>query len=117
MSAPIRFSDQRTATTASGASTSGVVDLRDYAILAIRTPSAITAAKFKFQASETKDGTFSDMYDESGALVEVSVGASRVVQLPAAVACAAFLKIVSLDSSSVAVNEAAERTWVILGKS
>lgn len=104
-------------TIASGSSTSRVLDIRSHVLFAIYTPSALTAAKFKFQSCPTSDGTFQDVYDETGTLVTVPVSASQVVQLPTAVCGLQFLKIVSLDSAGVAVNEAAARDIWILGKS
>jgi len=86
-----------TVTIANGQTVSDALDLSraGFSLVGIVTPAALTGATFTFQASA--DGvTYNAVYDKTGALVSVTVAASRYVVLaPADFAGIAYLKVVS----------------------
>jgi hypothetical protein len=95
------------------ASLSGAVDVRDAEAMSIEIPSAWTAANLTFQGCHTVDGTFVDLYDDSGAEITVTVGgASRLIAVDyqaAPLRNVNFLKVRSGTTAS-AVAQAAART-------
>lgn len=107
-------------TIASGASLSGAVDLEGFAVVAIEMPAAWTAAGITFQAASLSGGTYLDVYDDAGAEVAISAGASRVIAVTGADADALaplqFIKIRS-GTGGVPVAQAAERKLRLICKS
>lgn len=98
-----------TATIAISTTTSGAVDLAGTDLIAILLPAAMTGTSIKFQASV--DGTnFYDIYDGAGALASITTAADHYVQVPASVAPARWLKLVSGST------ELAERTIQLITK-
>jgi hypothetical protein len=64
-----------------GQSLSGVVDLLGLNLVSIVMPNNWTAANLTFQGSDTKDGTYKDIYDSDGNEVVVSAAANRSIDL------------------------------------
>lgn len=106
-------------TIASGQSLSNEVDLEGFSVVAIEMPGAWTAAGLSFQAASLRGGTHKDLYDDAGAEVQVSAGASRVVAVTGADADAlAPLRFIKIRSGTAAtpVNQAAERSLRLICK-
>lgn len=102
------------ATIASSGSLSGVVNMSGHFLAGIIMPSAWDAASLTFQACETSNGTFFDVYKDDGTELSYTVAASRYVVInPANFIEAPFIKVRSGTSSS-AVNQTAERVIQIL---
>lgn len=97
------------ATIAISTTTSAAIDLVGTDLVAILLPSVMTGVAIKFQASV--DGTnFFDIYDGAGALASITTAANHYVQVPASVAPARWVKLVS------GATEAAERTIQLITK-
>lgn len=94
-----------TVTIASSGTTSGAIDLGEWLIAGIITPSALTGTAFTFTASDTEDGTYNACHDSSGTAISVTVAASRHVLIePQTFAGARWLKIVSGSAEGAARN-------------
>lgn len=106
--------ETRTAEIASGGTESGVINIQDYAIAGVITPSALTGTALTFKACATKDGTFVDVYDSDGNQVSATATASRAIGLSASEADALapwqWVKIVSNAS------EGADRSLTLVLK-
>lgn len=74
-----------TATLAAGATASPALDLRGWDRAALQFPSNYVGGTATFKAAVTAGAAFAPVYNQSGALVSLPAGASRVVQLPDAV--------------------------------
>jgi hypothetical protein len=64
---------------AKGQHLSQAIDVSGLDLTGIEMPSRITGAALTFQASDAMDGTFNDLYDETGTEVSVTVAANRAV--------------------------------------
>lgn len=73
-----------TATLAAGTA-SPAMDLRGWDRASMRFPSGYVGGTATFKAAVTAGATYVPVYNQSGALVSLPAGASRVVQLPDAV--------------------------------
>lgn len=106
------MTDTVSAVIANGASQSGVINIRSFLVGALQMPAAWTAAVITFLASDSENGTFDPVYDDSGTEVSVTVAASRVVGLDAVAGSLAACQYLKLRSGTVgaAVNQGAERT-------
>lgn len=88
---------------ASGQTKSGVIDLSGCVLVGLLTPSALTGTVFTFEAATSADGMFLPVYDAAGALVSVTVAASRFISiLPSDLAGIQYLKIVSGSAEGAA---------------
>lgn len=102
----------KTTTIANGASLSGEVDLEGYSLVGIIMPAAWTAADLTFQAATTTEGTFCDVYDNSGVEVSTDADASRAIGTDGVALALAPFRFVKLRSGTTGtpVNQGAERT-------
>ena len=93
---------------------SGVIHIRDYVLVGIITPAALTSVTITFEASDTPTGTFVAVFDSDGNQVSLVVAASQAIGLSAAEADALgpweFVKVVT------GAAEAAERTLKLVKK-
>lgn len=64
-----------------GASLSAAVNLQGGIITGIYVPASWTTAALTFQACDTADGTFVDMYDSDGNEISVAIGSSQFVAI------------------------------------
>lgn len=105
--------EQVTVTIASGASLSGAANIAGRDVVGIVMPAAWTAAALTFQGSA--DGSaYNDVHDSGGTEVSYTVAASRYVHLgDGALRGMQGLKVRS-GTSGTAVNQAAERSIVLL---
>lgn len=110
-------SDVKTLTIAESASYSGVLDLREYTLLAVLIPSSVTGTRLRVAASTTAGGTFK--------LVAATVAAFTVVADQWAVmslsdgigVCALpFIKLCFDDGSGNVQAQAAARTLTVVTK-
>lgn len=88
------------------------IDLGEFTLAAIITPSSWTAANIRFEAAEKSGGTFADLYDSDGNQVIVQAAASRCLGLTgnqaSALAPCRFVKI------GTTAGQAADRTLYLL---
>jgi hypothetical protein len=102
---------------ANGVALSNVIAFKEYAYAVLHMPAAWTAADIGFQVSSELDGTFLPLYDDAGALVEISSpAASQAHAIPAEVLAARFVKVWS-ETAGSGVNQAAARALIIDMKS
>ena len=94
-----------------GATDSGAFNMKDVAFVGLIIPAAFTGASISFKVSDKSDGTFVQLYDETGTLVSVAVGASRAYALPAAISGWQYVKVVSASA------EVADRVLTFVTKS
>ena len=101
----------KTATILSGASQSGVIDLKGYQLASFGMPSAWTAAAITYLASPTIDGTYLPVY-ESGIEVTDPVAASQYVAIAVNALALASIRFLKLRSGNLAlpVAQGADRT-------
>lgn len=115
MSSALQRSDNDilTVTISSGTSLSGGIDLGPARVLALRMPTAWTAASLTFQASD--DGTtYYNMYDSTGAEMTATTAASRWLAFaPADFKSVRYLKVRS-GTSGTPVNQGANRTMTLV---
>ena len=94
------------ATIANGQTTSGEIELRDYALAAIVTPAALTSTAITFTVSATKGGTYVPLYDSAGNQVSVTVTTSRAYGITGeeadALAAFNFIKLVGGSAEGAA---------------
>ena len=101
-------------TIANGESLSTAANLDRLALVGIVLPSSWTAASLTFQACETYDGTYVDLYDTGGTEVECQAVASRWIAIaPQDFLSARYLKVRS-GTSAVPVNQGAARTITLV---
>ncbi len=106
-------------TIAASAALSDPIDFRRFSRMVVHMPSAWTAADIGFQVSSAIDGTYLPLYDEAGTAALVEIGAPAVDQAhvaPAKLGGAAFVKLWS-QTAGTGVNQAAERSLVVVLKS
>lgn len=70
----------KTATIANGASLSSAVDIDGSALVGIVVPATFTGTSLTFQMSHD-DTTYSNLYDETGTEVTVTISTSRYIRL------------------------------------
>jgi hypothetical protein len=85
------------------------VDARLWAIFGLVMPAAFTGATVSFKVS-ADNATFQPLYDNAGAAVSLTVGASQSFDLPTALASWPYWKVVSASA------EGAARTLVVACK-
>lgn len=113
----LRDDAEKTPTIASGTAVSNTIDFRDHSMMIVHIPATWTAADLSFRTATAVDGTFDDLYDETGTLLEVAgVTAGNGFVVPARLAPAHFVQIVS-QSAGVTVNQAADRVLTVELKS
>jgi hypothetical protein len=98
------------------------IDLSDYAIAGIIMPSAWDTAAITFQASATKDGTYSNLYDDGGtevAITSANAVAGRAIVNKTILEQLAGLRWVKFRSGTAGspVNQSATRSITVLLKS
>lgn len=104
-------------TIASGAALSNVVSFYEHAYGVLHMPAVWTAADIGFYVSSELDGTFLPLYDDAGALVEISGPAvDQAHAIPVEVLAARFVKVWSQNAGADA-NQAAERALILDMKS
>ena len=98
-------------TIANAAAVSGPVDFRKFVGGVYHMPAGWTAAHMGFQVSQAKTGTYLPLYDEVGALVDVTTTAvDTAMPLPPELAGAAWFKFWSQNGTATGVNQDALRT-------
>ena len=97
-----------------GAALSDVLDFRSVASAAIFVPASFLG-EVAFKVSITEDGTFTALYDEDDALIEIATTAERWYFIPVKVFPCHFVKIWS-QTAGVDTNQNADRTLVIMAK-
>jgi hypothetical protein len=108
-----------TAVIANGAAVSGVIDATWAAGAGLIAPSALTATTvLAFKVCGSQDGTFVALYDRNNALVEVAVtvNAAKAYALPDELFAWPYFKLWT-EASGADVNQAAERSFVVVLKS
>lgn len=106
------------ASIAQGAAVSGVIDNTWAAGGGLITPGALTATSvIAFKVCNTQGGTFAPLYDQSNALVEVTVqvDASRAYPLPDELFAWPYFKLWT-EASAADVNQGAERVFTVVLK-
>lgn len=116
----VRGSRTATLTIASGASVSDAVDTGGYALLALETPAAWTAAALTFQHSRDGSTSWTDLYDDQGTEVSIpsaalSTTASRTIVDNTILNRLAPLRYLRVRSGTAAipVAQAAQRQFVL----
>lgn len=100
-----------------GTALSNIIDFREYAYAIVHMPAVWTAADIGFQVSSELDGTFLPLYDDAGALVEISSPAvDQAHAVPVEVLAARFVKLWS-QNAGVDANQGAARSLIIDMKS
>lgn len=105
-----------TATIASGASQSDVVDTQGHTSFMLLMPAAWTTAHITFLASDSPSGTFLKVMKQDGTELDVNVAASGAYALETLspqLCIARYIKLRS-GTASVPVNQGAERTIKVL---
>ncbi len=114
------YTSEQAATIGAGAALSNAIDMSPLlsGLGLIFVPNPWTAAAIGFQVSSTQAGTFSPLYTETGALVQITgiaVGAAGWYKVPAEVAGAQWIKLWS-QNGGVAANQAASRALLLAAK-
>lgn len=82
--------------------TSGIISLDGLIPIAIVTPASFTATSITFQHSTTQDGTFYDVYDDTGAKITITVSGSNAswtdITNVCPASCGGFIKLVASTS-------------------
>ncbi len=109
-----RFSQYVNLTIASGAAISEQFDFRSFTMGVIEmTAAAWTTANIGFQVSSNLSGTYRELYDHNGQLVQIaSPVAGRAYELPPEVAGARYIKLWS-QTVGTGTNQGAARTLTI----
>lgn len=105
-----------TATIASGASQSDVIDTQGHTSFMLLMPSAWTTAHITFLVSDSPTGTFLKAMSQNGTELDISVAAGGAYALETAspqLCIARYIKLRSGTASSP-VNQAAERTIKVI---
>lgn len=113
-----RYTRKFIATIAASGSVSDAIDLDGEIIAAIVMPATFTGTSLTFQAAASVDGTFQNVYDDSGAELTATVGQGKVVvnkSVLEALAALRYLKIRS-GTAGAPTTEGADRTLTILTK-
>jgi hypothetical protein len=104
-------------TIANGEALSNVISFYEHAYAVLHMPGTWTAADIGFQVSSTLDGTFLPLYDDAGALVEISgPAADQAHAIPVEVLAARFVRVWS-ETGGADTNQGAERALIIDMKS
>ena len=105
-----------TATIASGAALSNVIDVRGYRVAGIMMPGTWTAAKVSFRCCDTSGGTFLDVYNDANAEVSMDVTAAKVHMINTLRNQLSGLSYIKLRSGVTAtpVNQAADREITLI---
>lgn len=105
--------ESEVATIAQSAALSGALDFRARVGMVLHMPAAWTSAKIAFKVASTLTGTYQALYDEYGALVEVTVAANCSYVVPAQKLLGVrYLKLWSENSGVDAVQAAARSITV-----
>lgn len=114
----VSIPQKRTATIASGASESSVIDMTMLQISAILMPSAWTTANLTVLVSDSPTGTFVPLYDDEGNEVTLTAAASRMIAVNKYALPMASQTYIKLRSGTAAtpVNQAADRALTIVGR-
>lgn len=93
------------------------IDVSGYAMGTLYMPAAWDAASLGVKGAPATGGTFLPLYDESGALVQVSSpAASKAYTLPARALAGGYLKLWSQNGAGVDVNQTAARAITLILK-
>ncbi len=107
------------ATIPNGEAESGVIDTTWAAGMGIKTPAALEATTvIGFKVCESKDGTFLPLYDETNALLTVTVelAEARAYVAPDGLFAWRYVKLWA-QAAGVDVDQTADRDFVIVLKS
>jgi len=105
------YPEAKTATIASGQTTSGAVCIGRRILAAIQTPAALTGSALAIHASTTESGTYAPVYDSDGVAVSVAAAASRFIGLSQGEADATYGALwVKLVSNA---SEGADRSFTL----
>lgn len=105
------FSEQ---VTIPSAGSSVTLATEGYALVGVQMPTAWTAANLGFEISLNAT-LFQTAYDNSGALLQSVVAASKYVAFPSDQSLfGPYLKVKSVDASNVAVVQAADRVLTLV---
>lgn len=104
----------KTATIATGATTSGAISLAGMKVFALSF-GTMTGTAMTFTASDSPEGTFRALYDDAGNAISLTIASDRVVGVTSNAASMAlagcnWIKLVSGST------EAAEREITLLGR-
>lgn len=97
----------RTATIASGGTTTGPIDIRGFRSVGVITPSALTGTALTFTVSATKNGTYVPLRTTGSTAVSLTVSTSGAYQVATSIEPFSWMKIVSGST------EAADRTLLV----
>lgn len=112
-----RISSTQQVTILNGTALSNVLSFYEHAYGIVHMPAAWTAADIAFQVASELNGTFQPLYDDAGALVEISSPAvDQAHAIPVEVLAARFVKLWS-QSGGAGVNQGAERALSLDRKS
>lgn len=78
------------------------IDLGEATLVSFSMPSAWTAGNLTFQASDSLDGTYKDVYDSTGSELVVTASSNRVICDIPEIAALRFIKVRSGTSASPA---------------
>lgn len=110
--------DQKTVVVANGAALSEIIYFRDQVIGGFIAPASLAAnTKVAFKVSASADGTFVPLYDQYGALVEVTVSlsAAGAYPFPQELFSYPFAKVWT-ENAGVDVNQSAEKSFLLCMK-
>ncbi len=106
-----------TATIPAGGALSEEIDVSGFAMGTLYMPAAWDAADIGYLSAPATGGTFLPLYDESGALVQVSgPAASKAYTLPARALAGGYIKLWSQTGAGVDVNQTAARAITLILK-
>jgi hypothetical protein len=114
-----RKSSRGSATIASGAAVSEVLDLREMAGGTIITPATLNATTvIGFKVCDTESGTFVPLYDQDNSLVylTVQVDASRAYPLPDELFGAQFFKLWACTTGAADVDQTGSKAFALMLK-
>lgn len=104
-------------TISAGEALSDAVDMRHFAGGLVITPSAWTSADIGFKVSDTENGTYVPLYDDTGAAVYISgVDVDRACVMPENLYGAHFVKLWSSSAGASDVNQGDDRTLTLMLK-
>ena len=113
-----RTTKYKSMTIANGAPLSDAFDMRDYAGGNLYMPAAWTAASIGFKIATETGGTYTPLYDDAAAIVEIDgPSVDNAYVLPKELFAAQHVKLWSQDGAGANTNQGAARTIIIELKS
>jgi len=110
--------DVKTVTIANGASDSGVIDMREHTLLAVKLPASFDGTRLCVKMAETEGGTYAVM-DETVASIDVTGKGGKWVVFngdTAAVFAGWFIKLYFDDGAGTPQNQTAQRSLTVVKK-